>query len=261
MEATEEDRAALLMGLDTLTAVSYVDEVEVFKTCLDYWALFVADIYSGASIPTTPGGGNHVPQPPPGTTLEEAARMQDAQGGGANGHAFAFPPAPGAAGAAGGAGAGKDGAGAGGALVSMQRRVVYGGVLQRLRALMINRMAKPEVRLLGLGWAGLAGCCRCGAGREVSPGPPLHTTLCTTINTTIIAHHHNNTTITTPPSTTTINSTPPSTTTINSTPSIQHHHQDNTTMYTIYINTTTYITFNRRSSSSRTSRARSCARR
>jgi hypothetical protein len=116
--------------------------VEVFKTCLDYWALFVADIYSGASIPTTPGGGNQVPQPPPGTTLEEAARMQEqfaaAQLAGANGNAFAFPPAP-------GAGAAKPGD-AGAALVNMQRRVVYGGVLQKLRALMINRMAKPEVR-------------------------------------------------------------------------------------------------------------------
>ena len=111
MEGSEENRAALLMGLDMLTSISYVDEVrggpglrvrvgggalrggftvvksrcclhtrthththarthharthappkvEVFKTCLDYWALFVADIYSGASIPTTPGGGNHV---------------------------------------------------------------------------------------------------------------------------------------------------------------------------------------------------------
>lgn len=129
MENNEENRAALLMGLDMLTNISYVDEVgrmcncpwcrqppcaadrhrcrcclvlrpsagaassascstraavqagslfpvrraswskpslthstqvEVFKTSLDYWSLFIADIYSGASIPTTPGGGNHV---------------------------------------------------------------------------------------------------------------------------------------------------------------------------------------------------------
>jgi hypothetical protein len=146
MEGSEENRAALLMGLDMLTNISYVDEVEVFKTCLDYWALFVADIYSGASIPTTPGGGNTVPQPAPGTTLEEASRLQEqvasgaALGGGAaaNGNGFAFPAAPAAP---------KAGEGAAGVhLVNMQRRVVYGGVLQRLRALMINRMAKPEVR-------------------------------------------------------------------------------------------------------------------
>lgn len=35
----------------------------MFKTCLDYWALFVSDIYSGANIPTTPGGGNQVRGP------------------------------------------------------------------------------------------------------------------------------------------------------------------------------------------------------
>lgn len=72
--------------------------------------------------------------------------MQEAQnasmGAGANGNAFAFPPAP---------GAGAKAAGAGAPLVNMQRRVVYGGVLQRLRALMVNRMAKPEVRQGGRG--------------------------------------------------------------------------------------------------------------
>ena len=36
--------------------------------------------------------------------------------------------------------------GGGGKLVNMQRRVLYSGVLQRLRGLMVNRMAKPEVR-------------------------------------------------------------------------------------------------------------------
>jgi hypothetical protein len=124
----------------------YPAQVEVFKTCLDYWALFVADVYSGANIPTTPGGGNQIPQPAPGTTLEEAARMQEqlaAQQAAANG-GFGFP----AAAAAAAAGARPEAAGH---LLNMQRRVVYGGVLQRLRALMVNRMAKPEVRGAGAG--------------------------------------------------------------------------------------------------------------
>ena len=69
------------------------------------------------------------------------------QGGGAaaNGHAaLAFPPA--AAPPGGDAKAAANGGPGGGApLGNMQRRVVYGGVIQRLRALMVNRMAKPEV--------------------------------------------------------------------------------------------------------------------
>lgn len=34
------------MGLDYLVNISYVDNVEVFKTCLDYWNYFVPDIYA-----------------------------------------------------------------------------------------------------------------------------------------------------------------------------------------------------------------------
>lgn len=71
--------------------------------------------------------------------------MQEQYAGGAAAAAanggFAFPPAPGAAPPA--------GRPEGGHLVNMQRRVVYGGVLQRLRSLMVNRMAKPEVRGAG----------------------------------------------------------------------------------------------------------------
>ncbi len=32
-----ETQAVLLAGLDYLIAISYVDNTEVFKTCLDYW--------------------------------------------------------------------------------------------------------------------------------------------------------------------------------------------------------------------------------
>lgn len=34
------------MGLDYLINISYVDNVEVFKTCLDYWNYFVPDVYA-----------------------------------------------------------------------------------------------------------------------------------------------------------------------------------------------------------------------
>lgn len=80
---------------------------------------------------------------------------------GANG-GFAFPPVPSAAAGAAAAPPGpKDGH-----LVNMQRRVVYGGVLSRLRALMINRMAKPEVGAGGRREGGLVGVglAACGSG-------------------------------------------------------------------------------------------------
>ena len=34
---TAETQAQLLTGLDYLVNISYVDNTEVFKTCLDYW--------------------------------------------------------------------------------------------------------------------------------------------------------------------------------------------------------------------------------
>jgi len=39
-------QAALIVGLDYLVNISYVDNVEVFKTCLDYWNYFVPDVYA-----------------------------------------------------------------------------------------------------------------------------------------------------------------------------------------------------------------------
>jgi exportin-1 len=46
LETSEELRAALVQGLDTLVAISYVDDDEVFKICLEYWNFFVPDVYS-----------------------------------------------------------------------------------------------------------------------------------------------------------------------------------------------------------------------
>lgn len=40
------DPAALLAGLDHLVNISYVDDDEVFKICLDFWNHFVPDVYS-----------------------------------------------------------------------------------------------------------------------------------------------------------------------------------------------------------------------
>jgi exportin-1 len=86
-------RAALLAGLEHLVNISYVDDDEVFKICLDYWNFFVPDVYSSVAAEPNAGfafGAAVAPSPPRG------------------------------------------------------RRELYAGVLTRLRALMIARMAKPE---------------------------------------------------------------------------------------------------------------------
>ncbi len=46
LETTDENRAALLVGLDYLLKISFVEDDEVFKICLDYWNYFVPDVYS-----------------------------------------------------------------------------------------------------------------------------------------------------------------------------------------------------------------------
>ncbi|PSC71723.1 exportin-1-like isoform X2 [Micractinium conductrix] len=46
LEGADELRAALVQGLDMLVAISYVDDDEVFKICLEYWNFFVPDVYS-----------------------------------------------------------------------------------------------------------------------------------------------------------------------------------------------------------------------
>lgn len=46
LETTDENRAALLVGVDYLLKISFVEDDEVFKICLDYWNYFVPDVYS-----------------------------------------------------------------------------------------------------------------------------------------------------------------------------------------------------------------------
>ncbi|XP_078432688.1 protein EXPORTIN 1A-like isoform X2 [Wolffia australiana] len=45
LETTPENRAALLLGLEYLIGISYVDDTEVFKVCLDYWNLLVLELF------------------------------------------------------------------------------------------------------------------------------------------------------------------------------------------------------------------------
>ena len=105
LEESPADHPALLEGLQFLINISYVDDVEVFKTCLDYWHVFVSDVFN--SVCAT------MAAMPPGE--------------------FSFQPvSPGS-----------------------QRRALYDGTLSKLRALMINRMAKPEVNPWIMPWAAI----------------------------------------------------------------------------------------------------------
>ncbi len=55
METTEENRAALIFGMDYLVGISFVPDEEVFKITLDYWNFLVPDIYSSVCTITTAG--------------------------------------------------------------------------------------------------------------------------------------------------------------------------------------------------------------
>ncbi|KAK7366618.1 hypothetical protein VNO80_08613 [Phaseolus coccineus] len=45
LESTQENITALLLGLEYLINISYVDDTEVFKVCLDYWNVLVAELF------------------------------------------------------------------------------------------------------------------------------------------------------------------------------------------------------------------------
>ncbi|KXZ44730.1 hypothetical protein GPECTOR_63g55 [Gonium pectorale] len=64
---TMNNHELLLTGLDYLVNISYVDNTEVFKTCLDYWNFFVPDIYTSSCTGADPVGVAFMFAPP--TTL------------------------------------------------------------------------------------------------------------------------------------------------------------------------------------------------
>ena len=59
LEATVEGQGALLVGLEYLLGVSYVEDIEVFKVTLDYWNVLVCDLFQRevSLQPAPPGGG------------------------------------------------------------------------------------------------------------------------------------------------------------------------------------------------------------
>ncbi|KAE8077306.1 hypothetical protein FH972_015878 [Carpinus fangiana] len=110
LETTQENIAALLMGLEYLLNISYVDDTEVFKVCLDYWNSLVLELFEA----------HHNLENPAVAT----ANMMGLQ----------LPLLPGMV----------DGLGS----QLLQRRQLYSSPMSKLRMLMICRMAKPEEVLI-----------------------------------------------------------------------------------------------------------------
>ncbi|KAL6533430.1 Exportin-1 [Orobanche minor] len=110
LESTQENVNALLMGLEYLIHISYVDDTEVFKVCLDYWNALVFDLF-------------------------EAKRNVDNPAATANMIGLQMPLLAGMA----------DGLGSS----QLRKRLqLYAVPLSKLRLLMICRMAKPEEVLI-----------------------------------------------------------------------------------------------------------------
>ncbi|GMN44193.1 hypothetical protein TIFTF001_013376 [Ficus carica] len=109
LEAPGDNIAALLMGLEYLIKISYVDDTEVFKVCLDYWNSFVLELFEAHHNLDNPA---------------VAANMMGLQ----------MPLLPGMV----------DGLGS----QLLQRRQLYAEPMSKLRLLMICRMAKPEEVLI-----------------------------------------------------------------------------------------------------------------
>ncbi|GAA0141843.1 transporter [Lithospermum erythrorhizon] len=109
LESAQESIHLLLMGLEYLISISYVDDIEVFKVCLDYWNSSVLELFEA----------NH--------NLDNPAATANMMG-------LQMPMLPGMA----------DGLGS----QLMKRRQLYSGTISKLRLLMISRMAKPEEVLI-----------------------------------------------------------------------------------------------------------------
>ncbi|XP_068667938.1 protein EXPORTIN 1A-like [Aristolochia californica] len=109
LEAVAENRAALLLGLEYLISISYVDDTEVFKVCLDYWNSSVLELFEAHHNLDNPAVTVNMM----GLQAPLLSSMVDGLGS-----------------------------------QLTQRRQLYAGPLSKLRMLMICRMAKPEEVLI-----------------------------------------------------------------------------------------------------------------
>ncbi|CAB4271733.1 unnamed protein product [Prunus armeniaca] len=109
LETTQENIAALLMGLEYLINISYVDDTEVFKVCLDYWNSLVLELFEAHHNLDNPAATANMM----GLQMNLLPSMVDGLGS-----------------------------------QIMQRRQIYASIMSKLRLLMICRMAKPEEVLI-----------------------------------------------------------------------------------------------------------------
>uniref|UniRef100_A0A169W7P5 Importin N-terminal domain-containing protein n=1 Tax=Daucus carota subsp. sativus TaxID=79200 RepID=A0A169W7P5_DAUCS len=109
LETAPENITALLVGLEYLIDISYVDDTEVFKVCLDYWNSLVLELFEA-----------HHNLDNPAATVNMMGLQMPLLHGLADGHGSQL----------------------------MQRRQLYANPMSRLRLLMICRMAKPEEVLI-----------------------------------------------------------------------------------------------------------------
>ncbi|ONI25887.1 hypothetical protein PRUPE_2G324800 [Prunus persica] len=110
LETTQENIAALLMGLEYLINISYVDDTEVFKVCLDYWNSLVLELFEA----------HHNLDNPAATANMMGLQQMNLLPGMVDGLGSQI----------------------------MQRRQIYASIMSKLRLLMICRMAKPEEVLI-----------------------------------------------------------------------------------------------------------------
>ncbi|KAJ6288008.1 hypothetical protein OIU78_026689 [Salix suchowensis] len=109
LESTQDNISALLMGLEYLINISYVDDTEVFKVCLDYWNSLVLELFE-----------LHNNLDNPAVTVNMMGLQMPLLHGMVDGL---------------------------GPQIS-QRRQLYAAPMSKLRMLMICRMAKPEEVLI-----------------------------------------------------------------------------------------------------------------
>ncbi|KAK1366356.1 Importin N-terminal domain-containing protein [Heracleum sosnowskyi] len=110
LEATQENISVLLAGLEYLIDISYVDDTEVFKVCLDYWNSLVLELFEAHHNMYNPVATGSI------IGLQQMPLLNRGAGG-----------------------LGSD---------ILQRRQLYAMPMSKLRLLMICRMAKPEEVLI-----------------------------------------------------------------------------------------------------------------
>ncbi|PSS32265.1 Protein EXPORTIN 1A like [Actinidia chinensis var. chinensis] len=108
LESSQENISALQLGLEYLNSISYVDDTEVFKVCLDYWNSLVMELFQAhhnLDNPAVTANMMGLQMPFPGMVDGLASQL-------------------------------------------LQRRQLYAGSMSKLRLVMICRMAKPEEVLI-----------------------------------------------------------------------------------------------------------------